>query len=270
MARSGDERSPKHGGRRYGHGGHRMVSRPAQEKDESEVRWLISYSDFMMQLVCLFILLYSVSATDSTKAAPLAQSWREEMGLEPVTATSESIRQASLPLTLSKLPSTLRDMQVVLSRYPEGGQIRVVPTSDGFKLQLLYEMFEEGAGLPGRQGERILDLAALILRPYQVRLRSLEVVGHAAADDADREDGSGLRLSLTRAREAHAHVTRKGAPNPLEPRLLIAAGRGAHEPITDNSDGRARSLNRRVEFIARVEKDPEKLLEASKGLKGSP
>src|SRR6185295_19445567 len=26
------------------------------EKDESEVRWLISYSDFMMQLVCLFIL----------------------------------------------------------------------------------------------------------------------------------------------------------------------------------------------------------------------
>jgi len=28
------------------------------EKDESEVRWLISYSDFMMQLVCLFILLY--------------------------------------------------------------------------------------------------------------------------------------------------------------------------------------------------------------------
>jgi len=31
----------------------------AAEKDESEVRWLISYSDFMMQLVCLFILLYS-------------------------------------------------------------------------------------------------------------------------------------------------------------------------------------------------------------------
>ena len=270
MAHGGDEKSPKHGVRRHGHGGHGMGGHPAPEKDESEVRWLISYSDFMMQLVCLFILLYSVSATDAGKAAPLAQSWREEMGIEPVTATSESIRQASLPLTMSKLPSTFRDIQVVLSRYPEGGQIRVVPTSDGFKLQLLYEMFEEGSGVPSRQGERILDLAALILRPYQVRLKSLEVVGHTAADDADREDGSALRLSMTRAREAHAHVTRPEAPNPLEPRLLIAAGRGAHEPTTDNSDGRARSFNRRVEFIAHVEKDPEKGREAPKGPKGKP
>ena len=31
---------------------------PTREKDDSEVRWLMSYSDFMMQLVCLFILLY--------------------------------------------------------------------------------------------------------------------------------------------------------------------------------------------------------------------
>jgi len=37
------------------------------EKDETEVRWLISYSDFMMQLVCLFILLYSVSFFDKPR-----------------------------------------------------------------------------------------------------------------------------------------------------------------------------------------------------------
>ena len=41
------------------------------DKDESEVRWLISYSDFMMQLVCLFILLYSVYASfNPLPAAP--------------------------------------------------------------------------------------------------------------------------------------------------------------------------------------------------------
>jgi flagellar motor protein MotB len=33
----------------------------------------MSYSDFMMQLVCLFILLYSVSSIDTSKAVPLAQ-----------------------------------------------------------------------------------------------------------------------------------------------------------------------------------------------------
>jgi len=257
MAHGGDEKNPKHGGRR--HGGHGLGGHPAPEKDESEVRWLISYSDFMMQLVCLFILLYSVSATDAGKTSPIAQSWREEMGLEPIKAMSESMRDSSLPLTMEKLPAILKDMQVVLSRYPEGGKIRITPTADGFRLHLFYEMFEEGSGAPSRQGLRILDLAALILKPYERRVKSLEVIGHTAADDADREAGSSLRLSLTRAREAYRHVTGSECLHPLEGSLLLAGGRGPHEPAADNADGRARGFNRRVEFVARLEQDPEKL-----------
>jgi flagellar motor protein MotB len=258
MAHGSDEKSPKHGGGRHGPG-HGPGGHPAPEKDESEVRWLISYSDFMMQLVCLFILLYSVSATDKGKSSPIAQSWREQVGLEPINATSESVRESSLPLTMEKLPAVLKDMQVVLSRYPEGGKIRVSPTSDGFKLHLFYEMFEEGSGTPSRQGQRILDLAALILKPYERRVRSLEIVGHTASDDADREGGSGLKLSLTRARESYRHVTGPECLHPLEPTLLQAGGRGPHDPAADNADGRARGLNRRVEFVARLEQDPEKL-----------
>ena len=254
MAYRGGERSPRFGGvRRHGHayglGGH-----PAPEKDQSEVRWLISYSDFMMQLVCLFILLYSVSAADAGKFAAIAQSWRDEMGIQPVTALSPSRRESSVPLTMEALPAELRDMQVVLSRHPEGGRIRIVPSADGFKLRLLYEMFEEGAGRPSRQGQRILDLAALILKPYERRVGTLELVGHTAADDADREEGSALRLSLTRAREAYRRVTGPECPHALDPRVLEAAGRGAHEPVTDNADVRSRGFNRRVEFVVRLEK----------------
>ena len=78
----------------------------SREKDDSEVRWLMSYSDFMMQLVCLFILLYSVCATDAGKASQIAQSWRDEMGIDPIRATSDSIRDSSIPLTLELLPAT--------------------------------------------------------------------------------------------------------------------------------------------------------------------
>src|SRR5437764_12873180 len=55
-----------------------LGSHTAREKDESEVRWLISYSDFMMQLVCLFILLFSVSSIDKGKTQPIAQAWRAQ------------------------------------------------------------------------------------------------------------------------------------------------------------------------------------------------
>src|SRR5438093_12697644 len=71
----------KYAGPRRPLGGH-----PAREKDESEVRWLISYSDFMMQLVCLFILLFSVSAMDKGKTQAIAQAWRQQVGIEPVPA----------------------------------------------------------------------------------------------------------------------------------------------------------------------------------------
>ena len=51
------------------------------EKDESEVRWLISYSDFMMQLVCVFILLYSISSLDKDRMARVAEAYRAAVGV---------------------------------------------------------------------------------------------------------------------------------------------------------------------------------------------
>src|SRR5204863_244828 len=83
------------------------------------------------------------------------------------------------------------------------------------------EIFEEGSGSLSPKGGRVLDLAALILRPLQGRVRALELVGHTAADDADREEGSALRLSLTRARAAYRRVTGPECPHALDPKLLM-------------------------------------------------
>jgi chemotaxis protein MotB len=243
----GDARLPRLGAPRRP-----VFDPPAPAKDESEVRWLISYSDFMMQLVCLFILLFSVSAMDKGKTHPIAQAWRQQVGVEPINAVSDSTVGTRLPLTVAQIPGLLRDIEVVRSRHPDGGAIRVYPESDGFKLQLIYEMFDEGSGRPSPRGERLLDLAALILKPYEGRLKSVEIVGHTAAGDADRKEGSALRLSMTRAREALRYVTSTSCPNALDPARLEAGGRGPHEPVADNADPRARALNRRVEFVARV------------------
>jgi flagellar motor protein MotB len=225
---------------------------PHVEKDESEVRWLISYSDFMMQLVCLFILLYSVANLDPVKAGAIAQAWREEVGLDDPKAPSDRPGPA-VPLTMADLPATLRSMQVVLSRYPAGSQIRVSPTADGFRLQLVYEMFREREPALTKQGEALMDLAALILKPYESRVRVIEVTGHTSVGDTEKEDGSALRLSLSRARAAFRHATRPDAPVRLDERRLAAAGRGPHDPVTESLGPSTRALNRRVDFIVRFE-----------------
>jgi len=106
-------------------------------------------------------------------------------------------------------------------------------------------MFDEGSCLLSPQGQRIVDLAALVLHPYQSRVGSIDLVGHATVG----EEGA-LRLSLSRAHDAFKWAARPGAPQRLDGRLLFAGGRGSHDPVVDTSAPRA--LNRRVDFAVRV------------------
>jgi len=222
------------------------IGPPTTEKDETEVRWLMSYSDFMMQLVCLFILLYSVSSIDTSKAVPLAQAWRDEVGVGEVRVPSAPSTPHT-PLTASELPAVFHELQIVAGRHPGGGALRVVRHSNGFRLQFGYEMFERGSDRPGKQGLQVADLAAILLQPIQRRVASIELVGHASADEEN-----GLALSLQRAHETVRRVTRPEASVRLDPVSLRAAGLGAHEPAWDNAETSGRALNRRVEFVVRL------------------
>ncbi|MBI3854097.1 MAG: hypothetical protein HY293_00235 [Planctomycetes bacterium] len=227
----------------------RFAPRPP-DKDETEIRWLMSYSDFMMQLVCLFILLYSVSSIDTSKAIPLAQAWRDEAGVGEVNVPSAP-KSPNAPLTSADLPSVIHEIQIVAGRHPGGGALRVIRGAEGFRLQFGYEMFDRGSERPGRQGAPAADVAAMLLQPFQRRVASIEVAGHASAD----EEG-GLALSLGRAREAIRWMTRPESPQRLDPAILLASGRGAHEPAADNAETSGRALNRRVEFIVRFRARP--------------
>ena len=225
-------------------------SPPAAEKDESEVRWLISYSDFMMQLVCLFILLYSVSSIDTSKAIPLAQAWRDQAGIGEVRVPSAP-NTLNAPLTFADVPVVTSEVDFMVGRFPGGGHIRVIPDAAGFRLVLAYEMFDVGSDRLNREGARVMDLAAMILKPYQKRVVTIEIIGHASADES-----GALPLSLNRAQEALRWMTRPDAVHRLDAGSLLAAGRGAHEPAADNLESAGRALNRRVEFAVRVQPGP--------------
>jgi chemotaxis protein MotB len=227
----------------------RIVSRPP-EKDETEVRWLMSYSDFMMQLVCLFILLYSVSSIDTSKAVPLAQAWRDEVGVSEVRVPSAP-KGSYLPLTSADLPSVMHEIHVLAGRHPGGNALRVSRTARGFRLQFVYEMFDRGSDRLSRQGMQVADLAAILLEPLQRRAAAIELVGHGSADEPDA-----LGLSLGRAQEAFRRITRSDAPYKLQASAIRVAGRGAHEPAADNAESSGRAINRRVEFVVTVAPAP--------------
>jgi chemotaxis protein MotB len=219
--------------------------RPA-DKNESEVRWLMSYSDFMMQLVCLFILLYSVSSVDTSKAVPLAQAWRDETGLGEVRLPSTGGRP-NVPLTSTDLSATIHEVQIMAGRHPAGGSLRVIRFLEGFRLQLSYGMFERNSDRLDARGVQAADLAASILEPVQDRLASVEIVGHVSTDEERPEE-----LSLERAAGTLRRLTRSDAPQRLSKLPLRAVGRGAHDPAANNAEESGRVFNRRVEFVVRM------------------
>src|SRR5262245_2822776 len=133
---------------------------PPREKDETEIRWLMSYSDFMMQLVCLFILLYSVSSVDKSKAVPLAQAWRDEVGVSGVKVPSPP-KGSHAPLTSEDLPSVLHDLRILAGRQPGGASLHVIRNADGFRLYFAYEMFDRRSERLSKAGTQLTDLTAM-------------------------------------------------------------------------------------------------------------
>jgi chemotaxis protein MotB len=222
-----------------------MFSRPA-EKDESEVRWLMSYSDFMMQLVCLFILLYSVSSVDTSKAVPLAQAWRDEMGMGEVRLPSTG-KTPNVPMTSADLSAMIHEIQIMAGRHPAGGSLRVVRSIEGFRLQLTYGMFEKNSDRLEAAGVQAVDLVASLLRPIQSRLDSVELVGHASADEERAED-----LALARAAAALRRLTGAEGAKQWGAVPVRAVERAAHDPVANNADESGRVLNRRIEFAVRM------------------
>ncbi len=224
----------------------------AAEPDQSEVRWLISYSDFMMQLVCLFILLYSVSSVDVAKLKEMVAAWREQQGMKPIRVENAPPEGEVTPLTLEQIPEAVRQMQIEVGLFTFGRFLRITPDTRGFRIQFTYPMFEEGSTRVTPDGAKLLDLAAMVLKPYEPRVAVIELVGHSSPE----EDEGGLRLSLARSHAAHRAVTRSDAAYRLDPRRLAASGRGPYDLGEDARLESGHARHRRVDFLIRLAPGP--------------
>lgn len=186
------------------------------EKDEGEVRWLISYSDFMMQLVCLFILLYSVSSLDKGRMARVAAAYRASVGIGEAAAYDG--RSAGDKLAVgdrSLIGGALGGGDLV-----PGLQYRVEPVPGGFRIAFAGPLFAPGSSELDEKAAAAVDAAARVLKSYAGEARIL------GSGDAAPE-GDALPLAIARARAVVSRLERSG----LDPRFLTAAGKpGAERP----------------------------------------
>lgn len=180
-----------------------------RERDEGEVRWLISYSDFMMQLVCLFILLYSVSSLDKGRMARVAAAYRASVGIGEVAA----FEGRSSGDRLAVGDRSLIGGALGGGDLPSGLRYDVEPVPGGIRIVFDAALFAAGSSELEAPAKAAVDRVARILRAYAGGARV------TASGDPPAE-GDSLPLALARARAVVLRLEQAG----VDSRFVTAAG----------------------------------------------
>ena len=218
---------------------------------EGAPAWVVTYGDMMSLMLCLFILIASMSETKkSDKFMEVLESLRTAFGYDP-TIGPTPIENLSQNLMLQQL------MEVVLPQYRQNKgdsdeiglrarQVRVSDVREGTQIEIGGRIaFERFSATLAPEAENLLaQLAARIAGHNTV----LKVTGHATDEplpsDSPYNDAWGL--SQARARAAGDALERYG----IRPERLRLVAAGQYAPLEAHAyDEDTRAANRRVEIV---------------------
>ena len=202
--------------------------------EELNEAWLLPYSDLMTLLLALFIALFAMSQTDSTKMQALAQAFTAAFnmggpsffsGMGPTTAMPNTPTTASDSTNAAYMQENenLREAQEKIEQYVKENNLQ-------------------------DQAEQIVPVIAAILSSLPERVT---ISGHTDnMPIATAQFPSNWELSSARAVSLMRGLM--GAQPSLNPARFSALGYSEYRPIASNDTEEGRAQNRRVEvFIAR-------------------
>jgi chemotaxis protein MotB len=236
-----------------------------QDDDEAPAgapEWIVTFADLMSLLLTFFVLLLSFSSTQAAKFEAVAGSLKDALGMRSELDLSDQPERRELIESVEKQraeqnPSTpadlSRELQKLLAEL--GGRGRGVAglTGQGIVLNISGDlMFSSGEATLSPEAIQILDrIANYVLQSD----RPLDVVGHT--DNVPISTPlfpSNWELSAARAGSAVRYLVDRG----VDAERIRAIGRASTRPVESNSTAEGRSLNRRVEFIFNLQREPAK------------
>lgn len=230
------------------------------EKPDGAPAWVVTFADLMSLLLTFFVLLLSFSSTQTAKFQAIAGAMKNALGLRSELDLSDRPERRELIESLDNqraqkdqpIPGGLeRELQQLLAQLGGSGRATAALKGDGIILNISGDlMFSSGSAVLSLEAVQILDsIADYILQST----RAVDVIGHT--DDvpiATAPFPSNWELSAARAGSAVRYLTERG----VEPDRLRAIGRANTRPLEPNTSEAKRSINRRVEFIFNLHKEP--------------
>lgn len=234
--------------------------RPPEDHDNAE-RWLVSYADFMTLLFAFFVVMYAISSVNEGKyrvlssamvnafrsGAPVSVSVNPSGGANTLIQApetkpiSKAVKSKSQLSEQAKLGNLSADLRRVLAPLVKGGQVKINQTDKGVEIEIKDSaLFPTGQAQPSPQSRAMLTQLAGVLDKVD---NSVSVEGFT--DDVPIRTPvfpSNWELSAARA----GSVVRLFQENGIAAERLVAVGRAANKPVTDNTTPEGRARNRRV------------------------
>lgn len=242
-----------------------MTEEHVQQEEQKEKKcncpagapaWMVTYSDLVTLLLTFFVLLLSMASMDPVKFTKASSSIKDALGIHstpshvdfaipvmpsPPITTFSPVRQQTTKKIYEKVRSQIESLRLTK-------QVGVFKRDDDSIVLRINEsvLFKPGQSKISLKSYPILRTIADIIDPLPMDLR---IEGHTDDKQVSRRSLGNWDLSVDRS----VSVLRFFSQSDLLPLDRMASvGYGKDRPVIPNNDDAARALNRRVDFVLRL------------------
>jgi len=220
------------------------LPRKKKEECKSVPAWLTSFSDLMSLLLTFFILLYSMSTLDITKALKFLSYFQGEK--------AKTFEQISIVKPIQIYTTDIaRKIKKILRRILPVYGYQIVVTEQYVLIRMFDKVtFDENSVKLKERAKKALKGVAEIIKQLKGNYR-VKVEGHTSSDEPSRplpdiEDS--WDLSIRRATEVAKFLIKEG----VDPHKVYAVGYDAMRPLYTWKNPILQARNRRVEIYIEV------------------
>ncbi len=249
-----------------------MNSRPKKEKvpEAGAPAWMTSYGDLMTNLLCCFVLLFSMAIVDQQKFEAVASSLRAAFSNQSISTFEEEKKDSIINLLPDVQPGnqpdetddidgekpdavsekmTVAEAKAEIEQLIEGmglnENIKVIEEKDIviFRVDSLI-LFDSGKADLKESGKPVIEQIGKVMKKLNI---DILVQGHA--DDRPISTSifpSNWELSTKRATNVVKYLMSKCG---IEGKYLTATGNAEYKPIAPNDTEYNRQKNRRIDIV---------------------
>jgi len=228
------------------------------DDDSNSGEWLNTYADLVTLLLCLFVLLYSMSIVDIAKFKKAAGSLNSIGSPSDTSGVDSSVGNSIAGLDVYNAINVQQEMEGIYKEIKElvaekglSEDVQVEEISEGVLLRFKDEiLFDSGEALLKDEAKNTLKKLADILRKHN---KQILVEGHTDnVPIKNKKFKDNWELSAARAINVVRYFTEELPEGKrFDPKVFEVIGYGEYKPIAPNDTAENRQKNRRIEVTIR-------------------